>query len=232
MKLLLLSNSTMKGDPYLAWPTSHLKEYLRGVRNLLFIPYAGVTVSYDDYTETVQRALSDTGVKITGIHTVEDKLNSIRNAECIAVGGGNTFHLLHMMQQYKLVEPIRKAVKSGTPYIGWSAGSNVACPTIKTTNDMPIVEPDSFEALALTDFQINAHYTDRVIEGHGGESRQLRLEEMLVANSEVKIVGLPEGKLLHFKGENWFLEGIDSEPTFLFTSTNNPVELKPGKIII
>ena len=232
MKLLLLSNSTMKGDPYLAWPTSHLKEYLRGVRNLLFIPYAGVTVSYDDYTETVQRALSDTGVKITGIHTVEDKLNSIRNAECIAVGGGNTFHLLHMMQQYKLVEPIRKAVKSGTPYIGWSAGSNVACPTIKTTNDMPIVEPDSFEALALTDFQINAHYTDRVIEGHGGESRQLRLEEMLVANSEVKIVGLPEGKSLHFKGENWFLEGIDSEPTFLFTSTNNPVELKPGKIII
>lgn len=188
MKLLLLSNSTIKGEPYLGWPKKYLNEYLAGIEKVLFVPYAGVTFSYDEYTAAVQNALGN-NISVTGIHQVEDKVKAIEEAKCIAVGGGNTFHLLAKMQSEGLIGPIRRAVQVGVPYIGWSAGSNVACPTIMTTNDMPIIQPSSFSALALTYFQINAHYTEKVIEGHGGESRKQRLDEFLEVNKETSVVG-------------------------------------------
>ena len=227
MKLLLLSNSTIKGEAYLGWPQEFLKEFLKGVQNLLFIPYAGVTFSYDEYTASVQKALGEQ-IKVTGIHTVENKHEVVQMADCLAVGGGNTFHLLAKMQEDDLLQVIRQQVEKGVPYIGWSAGSNVACPTIMTTNDMPIIEPESFKALGLTDFQINAHYTEKLIEGHGGESRRQRLDEFLEANKKKTVIGLPEGKLLEFKKGNWYLKGRESEPTYLFRHNAEPRQLQPG----
>ena len=230
MRLLLLSNSTMKGTPYLEWPQSYLQKFLLDVDELLFIPYAGVTMSYDVYTNSVAEALEPTGTKVLGIHSVENKHSAIENAQCIAVGGGNTYHLLATMQNENLIEPINKAVINGASYIGWSAGSNVACPTIMTTNDMPIIEPQSFSALNLVDFQINAHYTTKTIAGHGGESRDLRLQELLMVNKEMKVVGLPEGKLLELNGDKWYLKGIDGEQAMIFTANQKPKELTDGEV--
>jgi dipeptidase E len=232
MRLLLLSNSTMKGTPYLEWPQSYLQTFLKDVDELLFIPYAGVTMSYDDYTNSVAMALEPTGTKVLGIHSVDDKQSAIENAQCIAVGGGNTFHLLATMQSENIIAPINRAVVNGASFIGWSAGSNVACPTIMTTNDMPIIEPQSFAALNLIDFQINAHYTVRTIEGHGGESRDLRLKELLVINKEMKVVGLPEGKLLELNDDKWYLRGIEGEQTLLFRAEHEPVPLNDGEVTI
>ena len=220
----------MKGTPYLEWPQSYLKSFLKDIEELLFIPYAGVTMSYDEYTDSVSKALETTNTKVVGIHTLLDKQAAIENAQCIAVGGGNTFHLLYCMQKANIVEAINKAVKNGASYIGWSAGSNVACPTIMTTNDMPIVEPDSFSALNLIDFQINAHYTTKTISGHGGESRDLRLKELLTINVDMKVVGLPEGKLLELDNDKWYLKGINGEQTMIFAAAQAPVELIDGEV--
>lgn len=220
----------MKGTPYLEWPQSYLKSFLKDIEELLFIPYAGVTMSYDEYTDSVSKALETTNTKVVGIHTLVDKQAAIENARCIAVGGGNTFHLLYCMQKANIVEAINKAVKNGASYIGWSAGSNVACPTIMTTNDMPIVEPDSFSALNLIDFQINAHYTTKTISGHGGESRDLRLKELLTINVDMKVVGLPEGKLLELDNDKWYLKGINGEQTMIFAAAQAPVELIDGEV--
>ena len=232
MRLLLLSNSTMKGSSYLGWPQPYLDSFLETIDEILFIPFAGVTMSYDDYTSSVGDALKPTHTKVVGIHTVDDKKLAIKSAQCIAVGGGNTFHLLAEMQKADIMDAILGTVKSGIPYIGWSAGANVACPTIKTTNDMPIMQPDSFSALNLINFQINAHYTIKTIEGHGGESRDLRIKELLVVNEDMKVVGLPEGKLLELNDKGWHLKGIDSEPTLLFTANNEPIVLQEGLIQI
>ena len=222
----------MKGSPYLAWPMPYLRQFFTGIDEILFIPYAGVTVSYDEYTAAVTRALAADNIKVTGIHTCQNKPAAIQQAQCLAVGGGNTFQLLALMQQEGLTESIRQAVNQGTPYVGWSAGSNVACPTIMTTNDMPIVRPDSFAALNLTDFQINAHYTSQTIPGHGGESRETRLKEFLTVNPQMKVVGLPEGRLLEFVDGQWYLQGIAGEPALLFMAGREPVELPPGRIAI
>lgn len=222
----------MKGTPYLEWPQSYLQTFLKDVDELLFIPYAGVTMSYDDYTQSVAKALEPAGTRVLGIHSIEDKQSAIERAQCIAVGGGNTFHLLAIMQHENIIVPINKAVANGAAYIGWSAGSNVACPTIMATNDMPIIEPQSFAALNIIDFQINAHYTVRTIEGHGGESRDLRLQELLTINKEMKVVGLPEGKLLELYGDKWYLKGIDAEQTLVFRAEQTPVPLNNGEITI
>lgn len=222
----------MKGMPYLDWPKPYLVKFLKDIDEILFIPYAGVTMSYDSYTESVAEALAPTNTSVVGIHQVIDKQAAIASAQCIAVGGGNTFQLLAMMQKEGLLNPIYQAVNNGAAYIGWSAGSNVACPTIMTTNDMPIVQPASFSALNLIDFQINAHYTAKTIPGHGGESRDLRIKELLVINREMKVVGLPEGKMLTFDQDQWYLKGIESEPTLLFKGGNDPIVLAIGKVNI
>jgi dipeptidase E len=222
----------MKGTPYLEWPQSYLQTFLKDVDELLFIPYAGVTMSYDDYTNSVAKALEATETKVLGIHSFDDKQSAIENAQCIAVGGGNTFHLLAIMQSENIITPINKAVVNGASFIGWSAGSSVACPTIMTTNDMPIIEPQSFAALNLIDFQINAHYTTKTIAGHGGESRDLRLKELLVINKEMKVVGLPEGKLLELNGDKWYLKGLEREQTMVFTAEHAPVALNDGEVTI
>lgn len=222
----------MKGTPYLEWPKPYLQTFLKDVDELLFIPYAGVTMSYDDYTQSVSKALEPSNTTVLGIHNVVDKQAAIAKAQCIAVGGGNTFHLLASMQSANIIAPINKAVNNGALFIGWSAGSNVACPTIMTTNDMPIIQPQSFAALNLIDFQINAHYTTKTIDGHGGESRDLRLQELLTINTEMKVVGLPEGKLLELDDDKWYLRGLEGEQTIIFKADEDPLPLSDGEVVI
>ena len=193
MRLLLISNSTNAGEAYLAYPMPRIGEFLRGVREVAFVPYAAVTFSYADYERRVQARFSELGIRVRSVHRAADPAAMIRRAEAICVGGGNTFALAKKMQEQGLMRAIRNRVKAGVPYVGWSAGSNVACPAISTTNDMPIVEPESFRAVGAVKFQINPHYLDANPEGHAGETREVRLLEFVAANPRRYAVGLREG---------------------------------------
>ena len=228
MKLLLLSNSTMKGESYLGWPQKYLGPFLQGVKNVIFIPYAGVTVSYDDYTQSVVDALIDFDLQIEGVHKITNKKEAIEKADCIMVGGGNTFSLLKKLQDENLIEAINTSVNESAKYIGWSAGANMACPTIKTTNDMPVEQPQSFNALNLIDFQINPHFTNATIPNHGGESREMRLQEYLVKNPDSTVVGLPEGMLIEVDEETTFLKGKGE--ALVFKSEQESKVLNTGEL--
>jgi dipeptidase E len=203
MRLLLFSNSTNAGEEYLEYPMPFIKEFL-GEEKLkaLFIPYAGVSLSYDDYEKKVRTEFNQIGFEITSIHHFQNPADAIENAQVIVVGGGNTFHLTAMLQAKGLIEAIRTGVLKGIPYIGWSAGSNITCPTICTTNDMPIIQPESFKALNLVRFQINPHYLDANPDGHAGETREMRINEFLEINKDVYVVGLREGTMLMIDDDN------------------------------
>ena len=196
MNLLLLSSSRAGNSeylaPYLPWITAHLGT----IRTVLFIPYAGVTVSYDDYLAKVQQALSPYAIEVQSIHQFADPRQAVSEAQAILVGGGNTFQLLHQLYQHDILTLIRNRVQSGMPYIGWSAGSNIAGATICTTNDMPIVEPPSFKALNLLPWQLNPHYTDYAPADFHGETRDMRLAEFMLLHPETRIIALPEGTAL------------------------------------
>ncbi|HIW10472.1 MAG TPA: dipeptidase PepE [Candidatus Rikenella faecigallinarum] len=201
MRLLLISNSTNAGEAYLEYPKQQIADFLaassRPVDTVLFVPYAAVTFSYDDYQAKVAARFAEFGVKVDSVHRYANPAEAVRKAQAIVVGGGNTFHLAKSMQDAGLYEPIREAVRErGVPYIGWSAGSNMSCPTLCTTNDMPIVEPLSFKALNLIPFQINPHYLDAHPDGHAGETREMRIEEYIAANQGMYVAGLREGCML------------------------------------
>lgn len=221
---LLLSNSTMPGQNFFTWPRQYVKETLTPGMNVLFIPFAAVTFSFDDYEAIVHKAFSEMGFTLRSIHRDADPVLAVEKADSIAIGGGNTFALLSRLCERRLLQPIREKVKTGTPYIGWSAGSNVACPTIMTTNDMPVMQPPSFEALDLVPFQINPHYTEFRQPGHGGETRMERLKEFLVLNPHRKVIGLPEGTLLHVTDEAVILKGTGEAKLF---SSAKPVMTLP-----
>jgi len=217
----------MAGEPYLEYPMPNIKDFL-GTKKIkaLFIPYAGITFSYEEYEEKVKKRFQEIGHDLVSIHHFDNPIEAVENAEAIVVGGGNTFHLLKTIQENKLTEAIQKRVKEGIPYMGWSAGSNMACPTIKTTNDMPIIEPVSFNALGLVPFQINPHYLDFNPEGHGGETRQQRIEEFLAVNREMTVVGLREASLLFVEGN--LIKLLGKRDMRLFRFGTEPVEYKPG----
>ncbi len=196
MKLLLISNSTNAGEAYLSFPRQNIKNFVGTAKNIVFIPFAAVTFSYDAYEEKVNESLEKVGLQVKGIHRFEDPKEAIKNADAVITGGGNTFRLVQMLHHYKLIKPLRKKIKKGMPYVGWSAGSNIACPTLKTTNDMPIVEPKSFETLNLVPFQINPHYLDANPDGHAGETREQRIQEFMAVNPDTYVAGLREGTML------------------------------------
>ncbi len=194
--LLLLSSSRAGDSGYLIHALPMISQHLGKVNKVLFIPFAGVTMSYQDYTNMVQQALSQHGITVNGIHEFEQPKEAIAQAEAIIVGGGNTFRLLERLYHFDLLTDIKEKVSQGTPYIGWSAGSNIAGQTIKTTNDMPIVEPPSFNALNLVNFQLNPHYSEYSPPGFNGETREQRLNEFMVLNNDTTIVALEEGSAL------------------------------------
>ena len=229
MNLLLISNSTNAGEEYLKYPIGEIAKTLEGVSEIVFIPYAAVTFSYDEYEAKVQNRLNEIGIKVRSIHHALNKRNFLRNAQAIMIGGGNTFALLKKMQEEDLLDMIFHRVKAGVPYVGWSAGSNVTCPTICTTNDMPIVQPESFRAIGLVSFQINPHYLDANPEGHAGETREQRIMEYLEANRSRYVVGLREGCMLRINDEG--IELIGSRPMRIFKKGRETFEVQPGENI-
>ena len=226
MKLLLISNYTNAGEEYLKYPIARIAEHLEGVSEVIFIPYAAVTFSYAEYERKVQSRFNEIGIKVRSIHREKNPLKAIREAQAICVGGGNTFALTKKMQQQGLLPAILRKLKAGTPYVGWSAGSNVCCPTICTTNDMPIVEPESFKAIGAVKFQINPHYLDANPEGHAGETREQRIEEYIEANPRRYVVGLREGCMLRLLDGK--LELIGSRPMRIFKRGQAAYEVMSG----
>lgn len=224
MKLLLISNSTMPGEAYLDYPKHEIKKFL-GEKPLtaLFIPYAAVTFSFDVYEQKVAERFAELGFLVKSIHHFSDPVLAVNEAEVIVVGGGNTWQLVRMMHDNQIMELIRGKVLNGTPYIGWSAGSNIACPTLRTTNDMPIIDPHGFDTTGLVPFQINPHYLDANPEGHGGETREQRIEEFLEINPDMYVVGLREGTMLHVENDQMRL--IGSRTARIFKKGVVPTEL-------
>ncbi|MBE9819037.1 dipeptidase PepE [Campylobacter concisus] len=193
---LLISASSYKDTGYLRHCKNWVKDFLgeSGKDEILFIPYAGVRRTNDEYEQKVIDRLKNSNIK--SIHHYEDKISAIKNASSIAVGGGNTFMLLYTLYKLNLIEPIKEAVANGTKYFGWSAGANIAGKTMMTTNDMPIIMPKSFDSLNIFPYQINPHFISGKLAGHNGESREERLEEFLIANPKDTIYALPEGTAL------------------------------------
>ncbi len=197
-RLLLASTSKVHGTGYLDHLVPHLEPLLGGVDRLLFVPWA--LHDLDGYTSRVRQRFAELGIAVDGIHQGADPAAAVAAAAAIFIGGGNTFRLLDRLLRGRLIEPIRRRVAGGMPYLGASAGSNVAGPSIRTTNDMPIVRPSSFRALGLVEFQINPHYVDPdPASTHMGETRDDRLREFHEEN-ETPVVALREGALLEVDG--------------------------------
>lgn len=227
MRLLLISNSTMPGEAYLDYPKYEIQKFLGNQPvTAVFIPFAAVTFSYDEYERKVEERFSEIGHHVKSVHRFADPVKAIEEAEAIVVGGGNTWQLVRLMRDRDLIGAIRKRVLEGIPYIGWSAGANVACPTLRTTNDMPIIDPKGFGCTNLVPFQINPHYLDKNPEGHGGETREQRIEEFLEINPDIYVVGLREGTMLKYENEK--LELIGKLPARIFRKGQAPIESAPG----
>jgi len=223
-RLLLLSNSTQPDRGYLDHAAEEIVRHLRGARSIAFVPYA--LRDHGGYAAKARERFAALGVALEGVHEAPDAAVAIERAEALFVGGGNTFRLLAALEERRLLAPIRARVAEGMPYLGASAGSNVACVTIKTTNDMPIVQPRSFDALALVPFNLNPHYVDPdPASRHMGETREQRLREFHEEN-EPPVVGLREGGWLRVDGENCRLGGLAGAR--LFRRGEPPVEHLPG----
>ena len=194
MRMLLLSNSRCEGMGYLEHAREFMREFLAGPpTEALFIPYAAVTKDYDEYVAQVRPAFAALGVGVSGVHAAADPVAAVREARVIVVGGGNTWKLLREVRLQRLLPAIRNRVAAGIPYVGWSAGSNLACPTIMTTNDMPVCDPGGFDALGLVPFQINPHYLHGNPAGFKGETREERITEFGVLQPRTWVAGLREG---------------------------------------
>ncbi|MCK4364463.1 MAG: dipeptidase PepE [Thermoplasmatales archaeon] len=225
--LLLISNSTLHGSGYLDHCADEIKKILGDKKNVLFIPYARPSgITHDEYTKIARERFEKMGFKLKGIHESKSPKDAVKSAESIFIGGGNTFVLLSGLYKADILDEIRNKVKSGVPYIGTSAGSNVACKSIKTTNDMPIVYPPSFDALGLAPFNINPHYLDPdPTSKHKGETRETRIKEFHFFNSDY-VVGLREGAMLHVIGDKITLKGTTGAR--IFKDNMEPKEYKPG----
>lgn len=205
MNLLMLSSSRAGDSGYLETARELIFQHLNGVQDVLFIPYAGVTIDWNDYTDTVNKALPE--LNVTGIHQYADPAEAVNQANAILVGGGNTFRLLSELYTHNLIDLISARVETGTPYIGWSAGSNICGNSIRTTNDMPIIQPRSFDALNLVPFQLNPHYSDYQPPGFNGETRAQRISEFCALNPDMPVIGIREGSALLRRGDKLTLVG-------------------------
>lgn len=230
-KIILASTSTVYGKPYLSYLFDALKTHYEGIDEILFIPYArpgGIT--YDDYTAKVREAFSQINIKVKGIHEYDNPKTALQEAKGFFTGGGNTFLLLNTLYYNRILEALAEEVKSGKPYLGTSAGSNIAGRSIMNTNDMPIIFPPSFKAMGLIPFNLNPHYIDPQPDStHMGETRETRIKEYLVFNS-VPVLGLREGSWLEITGENITLRGDLSARWF--EKEKEPVEIPTGNPIV
>ncbi|MCB9377686.1 MAG: dipeptidase PepE [Holophagales bacterium] len=223
-ELLLLSNSTNHGQGYLDHAEEAILEILGPTRAILFVPFA--LYDREGYAAKFAERMAAMGVDAEALSTDQTARRQIESAAAVFVGGGNTFRLLKTLQDLELLAPLRERALSGMPYLGASAGINLACPTIRTTNDMPIVEPRGFDALGLVSFQINPHYIDPDPASiHMGETREQRLAEFLEENERV-VVGLREGGWIRIRGAGGELGGVPGAR--VFRRGAEALELPPG----
>jgi dipeptidase E len=222
-RILLISNSTLYGSGYLDHAETEIRSFLGDVKNVLFVPYA--LFDRDKYATTAKQRFERMGYELSSVHLAADPVQALNKTDAVFIGGGNTFRLLKALHEFGLLGPIRQRVAAGIPYIGSSAGSNVATPTIRTTNDMPIVQPPSFEALGLVPFQINPHYLDPDPNSkHMGETREERLLQFLEENDST-VLGLREGAILRIENGDVSLRG--STGARIFRKGMEPVEVVP-----
>ena len=223
-RILLISTSRLHGGRYFDYIEDDIKLFLKGITNVLFFPFA--LFDHDAYADMVKPQFAAMGFSMDSIHTANDPIAAITQTDGIFIGGGNTFRLLKTLQDLELIEPIRRKIESGAPYIGSSAGSNVAGPTIKTTNDMPIVQPRTFDALGLVPFQINPHYLDPDPSStHMGETREERIMQFLEEN-ETPVAGIREGAWIAVANGTATLKG--ARGARIFRRGHLPVEASPG----
>jgi dipeptidase E len=223
MKVLLISNSTVFGRNYLDHVEKEIVAFLGEKKRVLFFPFA--LYYRDDYAAQASERFAAMGCLLQSVHAVENPARAIEETEAIFIGGGNTFRLLKALQDLELIAPIRRRVHTGAPYIGSSAGSNVAGPTIKTTKDMPIVQPRSFDSLGLVPFQISPHYQDPDPNSiHMGETQEERILQFLEEN-ETPVLGMREGAWVWVEGGSTMLKGTTGAR--VFRRGQSPVEVVP-----
>lgn len=230
-RLFLSSNSVYKNMNYLEHTVKEMVEFLGNVSKIIFIPFAGVAekAKLDDwwkqYNEAPKKAFAPHNIEVKSLHTFNNKQQVIKDAEAIFIGGGNTHHLLYWLRKFDLIETIRNEMLKGKPMMGSSAGTNIFCPTICTTNDMPIISNPTFDAINAIPFQINPHYLDPDPNSeHRGETRQQRIEEYLKVNDR-KVLGLREGAWLRVENNQILLKGLSGAR--FFTRENEPQEFMP-----
>ena len=223
-RVLLISNSTLYGSGYLDHAATEIQDFLGNVKRVLFVPYA--LYDRDAYASQAQKRFEKMRFDLSAIHKASDPKQAIDDAEAVFIGGGNTFRLLKALYDFDLIERIRMRVAAGMPYVGSSAGSNVAGPTIKTTKDMPIVQPPSFDALGLVPFQISPHFLDPDPNStHMGETQEERILQFLEEN-DTTVAGLREGAMVRVENGSTTLKG--SSGARIFRKGMEPVEVKPG----
>jgi dipeptidase E len=224
VRLLLLSNSTNFGSGYLEHVDAELGDFFAGVSSLAFVPFA--LHDREAYTGKARERFARLGIEVAGVSADDAGARTLEAAEAVFVGGGNTFRLLDALQRSGLLSVLRRRALAGAPYMGASAGSNIAAPTIKTTNDMPIVQPASFDALGLVPFQINPHFVDAdPASRHMGETREDRLREYLEEN-RAPVLGIREGAWLRCEGASLRLHG--ERGAKLFRRGAAPEEIAAG----
>ncbi|MBK1896960.1 dipeptidase PepE [Chryseobacterium paridis] len=231
MNIILASTSTIFGGEYLEYLTEELIELYKGIDEIIFVPFARPGgISHDDYTAKARSFFATININVKGLHEFEDKVEALNNAKGYFTGGGNTFLLVKTLHEEKLMTVLKNNVESGKPYLGCSAGSNIGGQNMKTTNDMPIVYPPSFDCMGLVPFNLNPHYLDPNPElKHNGETRETRIKEFLTQN-DLKVIGLREGNWIRRIGDQITVEG--SELTRIFEKGKEPYEIEAGSSLI
>ncbi|MFN4075082.1 MAG: dipeptidase PepE [Cloacibacterium sp.] len=227
MNVLLASTSSLFGGKYLEYIKEEIAELFSRIDEIIFIPFARPSgISHEEYTQIARDFFEQIHIKVKGLHEFEDKMAAVNEAKGFFTGGGNTFLLVKTLHEENLMTVLAENVKSGKPYLGASAGSNIAGINMKTTNDMPIVYPPSFDCMGLVPFNINPHYLDPNPNlKHNGETRETRIKEFLTQN-EVKVVGLREGNWIRVLGDKITTEG--TQLTRIFEKGKEPYELESG----
>jgi dipeptidase E len=225
-KLLIASTSTVHGKAYLEYILPELSDFYKGVKEVLFIPYARPSgLSHDEYTNRVKDAFQKINMNVKGIHEFDSPIDAVNNAKGIFTGGGNTFLLVSQLYSHKLISVIKNVVENGIPYFGTSAGSVITGVTMQNTNDMPIIYPPSFNTLGLLNFNLNCHFLDPDPNStHMGETRETRINEYHTINA-TPVLGLREGSWLRLNGQKVILKGKLNAR--LFQQNKQAVELAP-----
>jgi len=230
-KMIIASTSTVYGSDYLEYLLPEVKMLFKNTSEVVFIPYAQPGgISYDDYTDLARKAFGKIDIKLKGIHEFNNLYKALNNAKGVFVGGGNTFLLVSTLQNLKLMDTLKTVIEEGTPYLGTSAGSNICGPTMQTTNDMPIIYPQSFNTLGVIPFNLNPHYLDPDLNSkHKGETRETRIKEYHILN-KTPVLGLREGSWLEVKRGKIILKG--ALKARLFRKNKAPKELDVNRNIL